>query len=159
MLSDKFISMFREYDVRGRISEDELCDRNVERIAKAFAVFLSGRGIRRVVVGYDNRKASLLFYNIVVETLANSGFEVIAVGLTLSPVVYFAQHYYQSPGAIMVTASHNPDGWSGFKMSAALSTTLSKDEIQELLRICADGGQIGGACGIIRHENVRDAYI
>ena len=119
-----FRSMFREYDLRGRVSEEELNVESVQRIARAFGVFLKKRKIGEVVVGYDNRKTSLDFKNAAVTGLLAAGCNVIDIGLTLSPVLYFAQHHYRCPGGLMVTASHNPDDWSGMKLCHGLSKTL-----------------------------------
>jgi phosphomannomutase/phosphoglucomutase len=152
--------MFREYDVRGRLNDEELNDANVGKIASAFAVFLSRRNISKIVIGYDSRECSLGFYISSVNSFVSAGFEVIGIGLSLSPALYFAQHYLDTPGAMMITASHNPDGWSGFKLSAAKSLTLSKDDIQELLKIVENGDTTQtGKKGTFREQNIRDAYI
>jgi len=141
------------------VCDEELCDENVAIIANAFSLFLTKRNINRVIVGYDNRVYSEKFYEIVIETLTGNGLEVIAVGLTLSPVVYFSQYHYNCPGAIMITASHNPDGWSGFKLSAGFSATLNKAEIDELYALCDFGGKKPDIRGSVQYINVRDAYI
>ncbi|MDR2531118.1 MAG: phosphomannomutase/phosphoglucomutase [Oscillospiraceae bacterium] len=159
MLTQNFRSMFREYDVRGRLSAEELNEASVARIAAAFAVFLRRRNVSRIVVGYDSRECSPGFRDIAVRAFLDLGLEVFDLGLSLSPVCYFAQHYLDSPGAMMITASHNPDGWSGFKLASEKSVTLTKDDIQELLAIVESGETVETRPGSVHVVNVRDAYI
>ncbi|MBN1836151.1 MAG: phosphomannomutase/phosphoglucomutase [Spirochaetales bacterium] len=160
-----FRQMFREYDLRGRVSGEELNVPSVQHIARAFGTFLAGRGIDRVAVGYDNRKTSLDFKNAAVLGLMAAGCSVVDIGLSLSPVLYFAQHHLQVPGGLMVTASHNPDDWSGMKLSAGPSTTLGPEEMRELYAIAAElsqggAGPVGeGSPATYQQADVRDAYL
>ncbi len=158
MLSEKFKSMFREYDIRGRLSEDELSLASCEKIIRGFAAFLARRGIRRVIVGYDNRKDSPAFAEVSKKSLVESGFEVLDIGLSLSPVAYFAQYHLKSQGGVMVTASHNPDGWLGFKLAHDYSKTLGPEEIRELYSIIEKEEFIRGN-GSVKKVNVREAYL
>jgi phosphomannomutase/phosphoglucomutase len=158
-ITQNFRSMFREYDVRGRISDEELNDTNVGGIIAAFAVFLKNKGVAKAVVGYDSRECSPGFYKAAADALVSAGLEVIGLGLSLSPVTYFAQHHLDADGAVMITASHNPDGWSGFKLAYRKSLTLSKDDIQELLKIVESGETLSEAGGSYREVNVRDVYL
>jgi phosphomannomutase/phosphoglucomutase len=152
--------MFREYDVRGRLSDDELNTESVMVIAKAFAVFLRRRDVSEVVVGYDSRDCSEGFYDAVISAFTASGLNVTGIGLALSPVLYFAQHHLNIDGAMMITASHNPNGWSGFKLSYRKSLTLSPEDIQELYAITVSGETLTPRRpGTVRRESVRDAYI
>jgi phosphomannomutase len=86
--SEKFKSMFREYDIRGRIADDELSLDACDRIIRGFASFLARRGIRRAVLGYDNRKDSPAYAETARKALVESGVEVQFIGLSLSPVCY-----------------------------------------------------------------------
>jgi len=129
-INSEFTSMFREYDIRGRVSANELSNENVYRIIKAYARYLRERNISRAVVGYDNRKCSAGFAEAAIKALSEMGIEVIFIGLCVTPTVYYAQYLYESEGAVMITASHNPDGWSGFKLGKGYSKTLEPDEIK-----------------------------
>ncbi|MEI3153417.1 MAG: hypothetical protein V8S82_07370 [Eubacteriales bacterium] len=60
-------------------------------------------------------------------------FDVFFIGLTLSPAAYFAQYYLKCEGLDMITASHNPDGWSGFKLACGYSKTLEPDDKRSIL--------------------------
>jgi phosphomannomutase/phosphoglucomutase len=156
--SPAFRSMFREYDLRGRVSEEELNAESVRRIAHAFGLFLQKRNIGQAVLGFDNRKASQDFKNAAALGLLSAGCEVVDIGLTLSPVLYFAQHHYRIPGGLMVTASHNPDEWSGMKLCHGLSMTLGPEEMRELYGLVASGETVRGN-GRYESRDVRSAYI
>jgi len=160
-MSPSFLSMFREYDVRGRVNDEELNDDSVLLIMKAFATLLRSYDPTNhtVVIGYDNRAYSPGFADIAAGAMAECGFHVIHIGLSLSPVVYFAQYHYDSPAGVMITASHNPDGWCGFKLAHGLSKTLGPKEINELRSIVETGEFAEASGGSIEHADVRDAYI
>lgn len=159
MESTAFKSMFREYDVRGRVSEDELNENSVSLITRAFATFLAKRKINKVVVGYDNRTCSPSFAEAAIESFLESGFDVYDIGMSLSPVLYFAQYHFGCEGAMMITASHNPDGWSGFKLAHGYSMTLGTEEIKELYDILTRREFTGGKRGERRKYNIKDAYV
>ena len=159
--SPEFNSMFREYDIRGRVSEQELCPENVYRIVKAYAKYLHRRSIDRAVVGYDNRSCSPSFAEAAIRALREMGISVFYIGLTLSPVSYFAQYHLQCEGLVMITASHNPDGWSGFKLANGYSKTLEPADIRELYDLVDsdDASYADVAEGEYTEIDVRDAYI
>ncbi|MDR1422056.1 MAG: phosphomannomutase/phosphoglucomutase [Coriobacteriales bacterium] len=139
-----FRSMFREYDVRGRVSDEELNVASVRLIVAAYAELVAARGIRRAVVGYDNRTISPAFAEAACEALVEADFEVFFLGLAISPYVYAAQYFCESEGAVMITASHNPDGWSGFKFGKGYSKTLESADIRELFeRVQRRGAEAG----------------
>ena len=127
-----FRSMFREYDIRGKVCPEELSNENVYKIVSAYAKYLKRRNITRAVVGYDSRSCSPAFGKAATEALLDNGVDVFFTGLSLSPVTYFAQYHLKCEGAVMITASHNPDGWSGFKFANGYSKTLEPDDIKEV---------------------------
>ena len=127
-----FRAMFREYDLRGRVAEDELSEDSVRLIANAFGQLLEARGIDRAVVGYDNRPASPGFKEAAVAGLTAAGIDVVDIGLTISPALYFSQHHLGVPAGLMITASHNPSEWCGMKLAHGLSQTLGPAEMREL---------------------------
>lgn len=156
--SAAFRSMFREYDIRGRVSDEELCPDNVYRIVKAYAGFLHARNIERAVVGYDNRACSPAFEKAAIKALTESGIDVWDIGLAVTPLAYFAQYHLKCEGACMITASHNPDGWSGFKLASGYSMTLEPGDIKEVFSyLDTDSGN--GRTGEYHETDVRDAYI
>ncbi len=154
-----FNSMFREYDVRGHVSDEELCDANVYRIVKAYARYLEKNKIDKAVVGYDNRKCSPSFAKAAIDALTDMGIEVYYVGLSLSPVVYYSQYRYKCEGACMITASHNPSDWSGFKFAKGYSKTLEADDIVELYNFLDLEDDIKREKGVLHEVDVRSDYI
>lgn len=152
-----FCSMFREYDIRGRVCEEELSPENVYRIVSAYAKYLKRRNIFKAVVGYDSRSCSVAFANSASEALLDNGINVFFTGLSLSPVTYFAQYHLECEGAVMITASHNPDGWSGFKFANGYSKTLEPDDIKEVYSLLDMPNE--GARGEYKEVDVREAYI
>lgn len=154
-----FRSMFREYDIRGQVSDDQLCPDNVYKIVRAYARYCRRRNIKKAVVGYDNRKCSPSFAEAAIKALRDGGVDVYYVGLTLTPVVYFAQYYLKSEGACMITASHNPDGWSGFKFANGYSRTLEPNDIIELYSLLDEKDNEDITPGLFTDIDVRDAYI
>lgn len=125
-------SIFREYDIRGHESEEELNFETIELIARGYAAFLHKRGIDKVVVGHDNRQSSEEFYKAAVKGLVESGVKVFGIGLSLTPQMYWAQYFFESQGGLMITASHNPAGWNGVKLALGYSYTLMREELLEV---------------------------
>ena len=117
-------TMFREYDLRGLVNEEEINEQSVEIIAKAYGTMLRKRGIEKTVVGYDLRLGSKELSEIAINGLLASGVNVVALGQVLTPIMYAAQYHYDTKGGMMVTASHNPNGWLGFKLALGFSYTL-----------------------------------
>lgn len=154
-----FVSMFREYDIRGRVNDEELNDKNVYRIVKAYGQYILGKKIKRAVVGYDNRDCSPGFKQSAIKALTELGITVYDIGLTLSPVSYFAQYEYKCEGLVMITASHNPNGWSGFKLGVGYSSTLQSSEIVEVFNLLDTKCKKASKPGKVYEVNVRERYI
>lgn len=156
--SVEFNSMFREYDIRGRVDDAELNPDNVYKIVKAYAQYLHRRDITRSVVGYDSRACSPSFAEAAVRALRECGIDVYFIGLALSPLAYFAQYHLKCEGAVMITASHNPDGWSGFKLAKGYSKTLEPADIREVYDLL-DVEENRYAEGSFIEVDVREAYL
>lgn len=106
------MSIFQACDIRG-IAGTELTDEVAARIARAVGVKLSGR---QVVVGGDIRLSTPRLQQIMIDGLVRSGCQVINIGTVATPVFYFAQKITGATGGVMVTASHNPAAYNGFKL-------------------------------------------
>lgn len=151
-------TMFREYDLRGQESDDELNDNSVYHIARGFGVFLSKRNVTEAVVGHDSRLTSESFHNSAIKGLTESGINVIDIGTVNTPMSYWAQYHFKTKGLLMVTASHNPTGWNGVKLGDNLSKTLLTDEIKELYQIIEKEEYVNGD-GTVRKEEIADKYM
>ncbi|MEK7082436.1 MAG: phosphomannomutase/phosphoglucomutase [Patescibacteria group bacterium] len=152
-------TLFREYDIRGRIDrEDELTPEAITAIGRGFAVFLHRRGIGEAIVGHDARPYSEDIKNLTVKTLLESGINVIDIGTVLVPMFYFAQYHLEKKGGVMITASHNPWGWSGFKHAYDYSTTFVPHDMQELRVIIENEEFISGIGVHQTYGNIFNAY-
>jgi phosphomannomutase/phosphoglucomutase len=128
-------TMFREYDLRGRVSDKELNEDTVKILGKAYGTMLRRRDIESAVVGHDFRKSSENLTQAALEGLVSTGINAINLGMILTPMMYSAQYHYETRGGLMLTASHNPSGWSGMKMALGYSYTLGPEEMKELYEL------------------------
>ena len=150
--------MFREYDIRGRESDEELNVDSITLIVKAFGTLLRKKNITQAVVGHDNRKSSEDFYQATTKALRSTGVDVIGIGICLTPMIYWAPYHFKVKGGLMITASHNPAGWNGLKMGDDYSKTLDNTQIKEVLHI-AESGEFASGQGSLREENIAKLYV
>lgn len=125
--------IFREYDIRG-IAGRELNPEIAEMIGSAFGTYLRERGTKDVIVGHDSRASSHEYKEAVIKGLIKTGCNVFDIGLTLSSILYFARQHYNIGGAVMITASHNPPEYNGFKLCHGLNA-ITGEEIQKVKNI------------------------
>jgi len=107
------MSVFRAYDIRGIVG-DELTNELAYKIGRAHVAFTKAT---RVVVGHDMRISSDPLKRSLCLGILDEGADVIDIGLCSTPMLYFAVAHYDNPGGIMVTASHNPAEYNGFKLT------------------------------------------
>lgn len=149
--------MFREYDIRGEVDKD-LTMESAELIGRGYGTFLVKKGIDDVVVGYDAREYSVRIKDAFIKGVIKSGVNVVEVGMVLSPILYFAQYHYKFKGGAMVTASHNPNGWGGFKLGYDYATTLLPEDIKEIYEIIKNDEFTHGQGSVDKKDGVIDAY-
>ncbi|MBX7151390.1 phosphomannomutase/phosphoglucomutase [bacterium] len=130
-------NIFREYDIRG-IVVDDLKPGVVELLGKAYASFMIKKGAKKITVGRDVRTTSLSLKNALVRGMLSTGMNVIDVGEIPTPVLYYSIEYYKTDGGIMVTGSHNPREYNGFKMCLGLAPIYGA-QIQELKHMIDTG--------------------
>ncbi len=148
-------SIFREYDIRGIVERDfNLHD--VEEIGQGYATYLAKHGGKTCVVGRDCRLSSPEIREALIKGMMRGGTEVIDIGLCATPVLYFAQQNLKTDGGVMITASHNPPDYNGFKVSLG-SDTLFGQEIQKLRNIIESGAYLSGKGSLKNHE-IMSAY-
>ncbi len=133
--------IFKAYDIRG-LADTELSEDLAWHIGHVFAYMLEKKGVvldgRSLVVGYDMRPTSIPFAKKVIEGIQARGVSVVDIGLTSTPVFNFAcAHYPNHAGGIMVTASHNPAEYNGFKLTyengLPLGTGTGMEELRDLV--------------------------
>ncbi len=134
--------IFREYDIRGIFGRDfDLGD--VERIGQGYGTYLHQQGGRRAVIGRDCRLSSPSIRDALVRGMVKAGLRVTDVGVCPTPVLYFALHHLDTDGGIMITASHNPPEYNGFKVCLGTETIFG-EAIQDFRRLLEKGNFIEG---------------
>ncbi len=108
-------TILREYDIRGIVDQDITAE-DAFAIGCAFGTMVKRRGGTTVAIGYDGRESSPIYANAVSQGLLSTGINVTSVGLGPSPFLYFAVKSTQKDAGIMITGSHNPSNYNGFKM-------------------------------------------
>jgi phosphomannomutase/phosphoglucomutase len=131
-------NIFRGYDLRGLVGS-ELNKETVTLLAKGYATWLLTRQIYTCVLGFDCRNSSPEFRDIFVKTLNESGVTVYDIGITLTQIAYFAQYYFRTRGMVMITASHNPKEYNGFKFGTGYSETMLTEEIEDFRGLVESG--------------------
>ena len=123
-------SIFRAYDIRG-IADEYLTSDNAYRIAQAIGAEAEARGVQSIIVAADGRVSSPAIVEMLVSGLIKSGRDVIDLGIVPTPLLYFATQTLDSSSGVMVTASHNPANYNGFKVVLE-GKTLEESGIQQL---------------------------
>jgi phosphomannomutase/phosphoglucomutase len=125
--------IFREYDIRGIAGED-ICEPDVIDIGKAYGSLLVEQGKKIISVGRDCRKTSDRFSQLFIQGIVSTGCDVVDIGICPTPVLYFSIHHLELDGGAMVTASHNPPEYNGFKLMSGLNSIHSQG-LQDILGI------------------------
>jgi phosphomannomutase/phosphoglucomutase len=129
--------IFREYDIRGVVGQD--LDRDTAFIlGRAVATKVKASSRKEVAVGRDCRLSSPELAEGLIEGLLQSGCEVVDLGVVPTPLVYFSSFYKRKESAVMITGSHNPPEFNGFKIMIG-EETLYGDDIQDIFRIIQKG--------------------
>ncbi|MCV6585093.1 MAG: phosphomannomutase/phosphoglucomutase [Marinibacterium sp.] len=151
---------FREYDARWKYP-DEINLPGMMALGLGLGTQIQKRGIEPMIaVGNDYRDYSLAIKHALIIGLMRAGIHVKDIGPALSPMAYFSQFHLNAPAVAMVTASHNPNGWTGVKMGFERPLTHGPDEMAELRDIVLNGlgeDRPGGSYEFV--EGVREAYI
>lgn len=125
--------IFREYDVRGLVDQD-LTEETVELLGKGYGTYIRSFGLKEALIGRDNRPSSAPFRDALARGLVSTGVHVIDVGELPTPAFYFALHEYGKQAGAMITGSHNPPQYNGFKLCRGHGTIYG-EEIQKLRQI------------------------
>ena len=155
-------SIFREYDIRG-LADIELPDDGVEQLGRAIGTFLRrnspgpGQGLR-VNVGRDVRLSSPRLHDAIVCGLRAAGCDVTSIGAAPTPLLYYSVQHLAADGGVMITGSHNPPEYNGFKTVLGAGTIYGA-QIQEVARIIREqdfesgtGGYAEGAGGFKEYD-------
>ena len=130
-------TIFREYDIRGA-ADVELLDPDVAQLGRAFGTYLQRHAGTRVSLGRDTRLSSPRLRDALMRGLKASGCDVIDLGVVPTPVLYYSVFHLKTDGAVMITGSHNPPEFNGFKTVCGEST-IHGAAIQEIRRMIETG--------------------
>jgi phosphomannomutase/phosphoglucomutase len=126
-------TIFREYDIRG-VADTELLSADVADLGRALGTLLQRKSGRRINIGRDCRLSSPRLHEALLEGLIASGCEVTDIGVVPTPLLYYSAVHLEADGAVMITGSHNPSEFNGFKTVRG-SGTIHGEEIQEVRRL------------------------
>lgn len=146
----------REYDIRGIVGET-LGEADAHAIGRSFATLVRRGGGTRVAVGYDGRESSPALEKALIRGLNESGVDVTRVGLGPTPMLYFAEAELEVDGGIMITGSHNPAHYNGFKM-VMFGNAFFGEDIKRLGAMAAEGDWEDGE-GTVGEADVMDMYV
>ena len=146
--------IFREYDIRGVVDEDfDLAD--VEALGQGFGTYLDRHGGKRAVIGRDCRLSSQGIRDALVKGLVRAGVQVTDLGVCPTPVLYFALHRLETDGGLMITASHNPPQYNGFKVCLGTGTIFGSD-IQDFRRLLETGDFVAGEGSLNKYDIIKE---
>jgi len=149
-------SIFKAYDIRG-IYGKNLDEKLALKIGRAFATFLKPK---KVVIGHDMRPHSVPLFKALAEGLMMQGAQVINIGLCSTPMSYYANGSLGADGSIMLTASHNPGEWNGFKLcrekAIPLSGVTGIKDIEKIVLSESFASATGG--GTMTDHDIMPAY-
>ena len=147
--------IFREYDIRGVAGKDILED-DVVSIGKAYGSLLNRQNKKIVSVGRDCRLTSEKFSQLLIQGIISTGCDVIDVGICPTPVLYFSIQHLNLEGGAMVTASHNPPEYNGFKLLSDTDSIHSQG-LQDI-RIIVEKKEFAQGHGTVTRKDVITPY-
>ncbi|WP_031388040.1 phosphomannomutase/phosphoglucomutase [Desulfonatronum thiodismutans] len=148
--------IFRAYDIRGVVDRD-FDEAWVEVLGKACGTFFLKRGQRQAVVGHDCRHSSPGYQTAMIKGLLATGVDVLFINMVPTPLFYYAVKKFNRQAGVMITASHNPPEFNGFKVWSGAGTIHSED-VREVYEIMARGEFRVGQ-GIASEHDVVPAYL
>ncbi len=122
--------IFRENDIRGLVGTD-LTEESVGVLARSIGTYFREKRVRRVSIGYDARESSTLFCDIFIRELNETGLDVLNIGMVPTPLLYFTLFTEEVDAGVMITGSHNPAEFNGFKLCLGKST-LYGEQIRKI---------------------------
>ncbi len=148
--------IFKAYDIRGVLGST--LDTDIAyQIGRAFGSAAGEKGEHTVIIGRDGRLSGPALSSALAEGLQSAGVHVIDIGMVATPMLYFATHVLGAASGIMVTGSHNPPDYNGFKMVLA-GEAIYGEAIQSLYRRIVEQ-RLGSGQGSYRQHDIRAAYL
>jgi phosphomannomutase/phosphoglucomutase len=148
--------IFREYDIRG-VADRDLGDADVEALGRAVATYIIRHGGPNICLGRDCRLSGERIHDALIKGLVSSGTRVTDLGIVPTPVLYHANIQLKTDGAIMITGSHNPSEYNGFKIVCGTGTIHGK-EIETVRKLIADADFESGE-GSVKASDAVTPYV
>jgi phosphomannomutase len=149
-------TILREYDIRGIIGET-LTNDDARAIGRAFGTAVVDKGGKTVCIGYDGRLSSPELEEEVVDGLVQCGLRVVRIGLGPTPMLYYAVNVVPADAGIMISGSHNPPEYNGFKMMMGKAPFYG-DDILRLGQTAAQGTYANGS-GTVEDWSAHESYV
>lgn len=150
-------SLFKEYDLRGIVGDEVTPDVSY-KIGLGYGSYVQLKGYTKVVVGYDNRLSSKYLTDRLINGLLDSGIDVINLGLVTTPMFYCAKYKLDIDTGIMVTASHNPKEYNGYKVSFDNIGNAYGDKIRNLRDYIKKEDFLSGS-GNLTNYDIKEYYL
>lgn len=150
-------AIFRAYDIRG-IYEKDFGNDDAKTLGLAFGTYIQKISGPKVVVGHDNRFSSVPLNDNFIEGLLSTGCEILDIGLSLTPIIHFTVIEKDLDGGTMVTASHNPKEFNGFRFDSKKALPIYNDQIQAIRKI-AEEKRFKKGKGSIYYSDVFPNYL
>jgi phosphomannomutase/phosphoglucomutase len=151
------MSIFREYDIRG-VYGTALTEKVAEGIGKAFGTLIRRSGGKKISLGYDIRLSSPSLREALLSGLLSTGIDVVDIGACPTPVLYFSLFQLKVDGGVMITASHNPAEFNGFKLCRGKGTLFGA-EIQQVRTMMESGDFDRGTGDLTFERDFLSAYL
>lgn len=150
---------FREYDARWLYPE-QINLSGIQKIGISLGNLIQKTdNNKKIAVGHDFRSYSEEIKEALIGGLIASGIDVYDIGLTISPCAYFSQYLLDCDNVAMVTASHNPNGWTGIKMGDQKTLTFGPEKISELKELISNSEFPDKEPGKYIFKNINNDYI
>ena len=148
-------SILRAYDIRG-IIDKTLNIEDAYFIGRSFATFLKSDNKKTAAVGYDGRESSPDLKESLIRGLCEGGIDVVEIGLGPTPMLYFSVYHLEVDAGVMITGSHNPANYNGFKFMLSDRPFYGDDILQ--LGAIAEKGDFANGDGDLRYEDIIEDY-
>jgi phosphomannomutase / phosphoglucomutase len=150
--------IIRGYDIRG-IANKDLNPEIMEHFGRAYGTYMAKRDVTKVVIGRDVRLTGKEYQDAFTKGVLSTGLDVIDIGMVLVGRIYWAQYRFKTKGTVMITASHNPAEYNGFKASVDYSEALIAEQLEELVQIVEDEKYLtSDAPGSLEKIDITDEY-
>ena len=149
-------NIFKAYDIRGIVG-NTLNDQTVIKIGRSIGSEALKQKQKQICVGFDGRLSSPHIFKLLSKGLLSTGIDVINIGLVTTPMLYFSTFELRTGSGIMITGSHNPPEYNGFKI-VINKKTLSSDDIQMLYQRILKEEYINGV-GKLINSNIKSSYL